>query len=313
MCGISGIFNFNNQSVDNNQLLMMNQLIHHRGPDGNGVFTEANIGLGNTRLAIIDLRHLADQPMFDFDERYVITYNGEIFNFVELRVELVKKGYKFKTNSDTEVILNSYREYGEDCLQKLNGMWAFAIWDRKEKSLFCSRDRYGIKPFYYFKDYEKFIFGSEIKQILSCGVSKEVNDNIIYDFLVFNFLDHTEETFFKNIFKLPAGCKISLKNNEFIVSRWYNLPLEVNDGLNTDTLYKNFYDLIYDSVKIRLRSDVEVGSCLSGGIDSSSIVCLMHNILNDEGKTHMQKTYTACYDEPMIDERKFVEEVIKQT
>jgi asparagine synthase (glutamine-hydrolysing) len=313
MCGISGILNFNNKPVEKEQLLEMNRLIHHRGPDGSGIFIEDNVGLGNNRLAIIDLREISNQPMFDFDERYVITYNGEIFNYIEIRSELLKKGHKFKTNSDTEVILNSYKEYGEDCLHKLNGMWAFAIWDRKEKTLFCSRDRYGIKPFYYYRDNERLLFGSEIKQLLQEGVSRELNDDTIYDYLVFNFTDHTDRTFFKSISKLPAGFKISVSRSGFKVSRWYELSEKISDKGNTNELTEELYGLLYDSVRIRLRSDVEVGSCLSGGLDSSSIVCIMHSILKNENKSNIQKTYTACYDNAELDERKYVDEVIKQT
>lgn len=313
MCGISGIFNVDGKPVHASQIESMNNLITHRGPDGHGIYTEGNLGIGSTRLAIIDLRDIANQPMTDSDGRYVIVYNGEIFNYVELRNELLKKNYRFNNNSDTEVILNCYKEYGEDCLHKLNGMWAFAIWDKKEKSLFCSRDRYGIKPFYYYKDPNRFIFSSEIKPVLDCGIDKSVNDDIIYDYLVFNFIDHTEETFFKNIQKLPAGWKLKVSANEFKVSQWYELPPGRIGERNFKTLHQDFYNLIYDSVRIRLRSDVEVGSCLSGGLDSSTIVCLMHDILHNEGKAEIQKTYTACYDDPEIDERKYVEEVIRQT
>ena len=271
MCGISGIFNTDKKPVHASQIESMNNLINHRGPDGNGVYVEGNLGIGSTRLAIIDLREIANQPMSDTDGRYVIVYNGEIFNYVELRNELLKKGYRFNNNSDTEVILNSYKEYGEDCLHKLNGMWAFAIWDKREKSLFCSRDRYGIKPFYYYKDKSRFVFGSEIKQILDLGVDKTVNDEIIYDYLVFNFIDHTEQTFFKNVQKLPAGWKLKVSAKEFKLSKWYELPQGKLEGGNLKTLYRDFYNLVYDSVRIRLRSDVEVGSCLSGGLDSSCV------------------------------------------
>lgn len=312
MCGISGIFNFNGAPVKSELLSEMNRIIHHRGPDGDGIYTEANMGIGSTRLAIIDLREISNMPLYDTEDRYVIVFNGEVFNYVEIRKELLQKGYKFNTDSDTEVVLNSYKEWGEDCLHKFNGMWAFAIWDKKEKTLFCSRDRYGIKPFYYYKDSEKLIFASEIKQILACNIDKTVNDETIYDYLVFNFIDHTENTFFKHVTKLQAGHKLTIKNNKMSVSRWYNLP---QDAIMTDTknLYHDFYNLLYDSIRLRLRSDVEVGSCLSGGLDSSAIVCIMHEILHNEGKPEIQKTFTACYDDPLIDERPFVEEVVKQT
>ena len=312
MCGISGIFNFNGAPVNEAELREMNRVIHHRGPDGDGVYIENNVGIGSTRLAIIDLREIANMPIYDTENRYVIVYNGEIFNYVELRNELLNKGYKFKTGSDTEVVLNAYKEWGEDCLHRLNGMWAFAIWDKQEKTLFCSRDRYGIKPLYFYKDDKKLIFGSEIKQILSCSVDKTVNDETVYDYLVFHFIDHTENTFFKNITKVQAGHKFTIKNNEFKLSRWYNLP-EVNYITDEKNMYGDLYDLLYDSVRLRLRSDVEVGSCLSGGLDSSAIVCIMHEILHNEGKPEIQKTFTACYDDPLIDERPYVEEVIKQT
>ncbi len=312
MCGISGIFNFDGAPVDDNRLRAMNNIIHHRGPDGQGVFTEGNVGIGSTRLAIIDLREISNMPIYDAKKRFVIVFNGEVYNYIEVRKELIQKGHKFQTDSDTEVVLNAYMEWGEDCLHKFRGMWAFAIWDKQERTLFCSRDRFGIKPLYYYKDDNRLIFGSEIKQILDCGVDKSVNDETIYDYLVFHFIDHTENTFYKNITKLQAGHKFTLKNGQFKVSRWYNIP-ENNVLQDTRNLYSDFYDLLYESVNLHLRSDVEVGSCLSGGLDSTAIVCIMHEILHNEGKPEIQKTYTAAYDDPLIDERPFVEEVIKQT
>lgn len=312
MCGISGIFNFSGAPVSEAELRKMNSIIHHRGPDGDGVYIEGNVGIGSTRLAIIDLREIANMPIYDSENRYVIVYNGEIFNYIEVRKELLARGHKFHTDSDTEVILNAYKEWGEDCLHRLNGMWAFAIWDKQEKTLFCSRDRYGIKPLYFYRDKDRLVFGSEIKQLLSCGIDKTVNDETVYDYLVFHFIDHTENTFYKNVTKVQAGHKFTVKNNEFKLSRWYNLP-ESGKMEDTKNLYSDFYDLLYDSVRLRLRSDVEVGSCLSGGLDSSAIVCIMHEILHNEGKPEIQKTYTACFDDPLIDERPFVEEVIKQT
>lgn len=312
MCGISGIFNFNGTPVKEQELFSMNEAIRHRGPDGNGQFTENNVGIASNRLAILDLREIANMPLYDKEGRYVIVFNGEIYNYIEVREELIKKGHVFHTGGDTEVVMNAYKEYGEDCLHKLNGMWAFAIWDKHEKTLFCSRDRFGIKPFYYYRDKERVVFASEIKQILRCGVNKSVNDEIIYDYLVFNFIDHTENTFYKYINKLQAGHKLTIKNGEMKVVRWYHLPTD-NIISDTKSLYSDFYNLFYDSVRLHLRSDVEVGSCLSGGLDSSAIVCVMHDLLKLVGKEDIQKTYTAVYDDPLIDERPYVEEVIKQT
>lgn len=312
MCGISGIYNFNGADVDEAVLKDMNRIIHHRGPDGEGTYVDKNAGIGSTRLAIIDLREIANMPLYDTQNRYVIVFNGEIFNYIEVRKELLQKGHKFTTDSDTEVVLNAYKHWGEDCLHKLNGMWAFAIWDKRERSMFCSRDRFGVKPFYYYMDSDRLIFASEIKQILARGVDKTVNDEIIYDYLIFNFIDHTENTFYSKITKLQAGHKFTIKDNKFKVSRWYNLP-EENKMTDTNNLYSDFYNLLYDSVRLRLRSDVEVGSCLSGGLDSSAIVCIMHDILHNEGKPEVQKTYTACFEDRSIDERPYVEEVVKQT
>jgi asparagine synthase (glutamine-hydrolysing) len=312
MCGISGIFNFNGEQVNEQELYKMNEAIRHRGPDGNGQFIDGNAGIASNRLAIIDLREIANMPIHDVENRYVIVFNGEIFNYIEVREVLLKKGHKFNTASDTEVVLNSYKEWGEDCLHRLNGMWNFAIWDKQEKTMFCSVDRYGIKQLYYYKDKDRLIFGSEIKQLLTCGIDKSVNDEIIYDYLIFHFIDHTEQTFFKHINKLNAGCKLTIKNGEMKISRWYDLSPD-NTMTDTKNLYDDFYNLLYDSVRLRLRSDVEVGSCLSGGLDSSAIVCIMHDILHAEGKAEMQKTFTAAFDIPEIDERPFVEEVVKQT
>lgn len=312
MCGISGIFNFDGAPVKEQELFDMNEAIRHRGPDGNGQFVEGNVGIASNRLAILDLREIANMPLYDKEGRYVIVFNGEIYNYIEVREELIKKGHVFQTGGDTEVVMEAYKEYGEDCLHKLNGMWAFAIWDKQEKTLFCSRDRFGIKPFYYYRDKNRAVFASEIKQILRCGVDKSVNDEIIYDYLVFNFIDHTENTFYRHINKLQAGHKLTIKNGKMNVSRWYNLPAD-NIMSDTKSLYNDFYNLFYDSVRLHLRSDVEVGSCLSGGLDSSAIVCIMHDILKMEGKADIQKTYTAVYDDPLIDERPYVEEVIKQT
>lgn len=170
-------------------------MIHHRGPDGQGMFTEGNVGIGSTRLAIIDPREISNMPIYDAKKIRTVL-NGEFRTILKYEKSLYKKD-TFHTDSDTEVVLNAYMEWGEERRHKFRGMWAFGFWDKQEKTLFCSRDRFGIKPLYYYIDDNLRIFGSEIKQILDCGVDKSVNEETIYDYLVFHFIDHTENTFFK--------------------------------------------------------------------------------------------------------------------
>lgn len=275
MCGIAGIVNLDKSEVSSNLLKKMTDLVKHRGPDGEGCFTIDNIGLGHRRLSIIDLTELGMQPMHYLD-RYSIVFNGEIYNYLEIREELIKLGYKFKSKSDTEVILASYNNWGEKCVTYFNGMWAFALYDREEKKLFCSRDRFGVKPFYYTLNNNKFLFGSEIKQILKCSeISPIANSQIVSQYLVNNFSDHTNETFFQNINKLPPSHNLvfDLRTNEFQINRYYSLEKKSEyENISLNEAKEGFESLFQSSVNLRLRSDVKVGSCLSGGLDSSSIV-----------------------------------------
>ncbi len=198
MCGICGIINFDKTPVRSESLKLMMYKMKHRGPDDEGIFIDGNLGLGFVRLSIIDLSSAGHQPMFSDDNRYVIIYNGEIFNYLELKTTLEQSGYRFKTKTDTEVLLNAYRAWGKDMLDRLNGMWAFVIYDRKKKILFGARDRYGIKPFYYFNDGNRLIFASEIPSILSILDQKpSPNHAAIFDYLAFNRTDQTEDTFFE--------------------------------------------------------------------------------------------------------------------
>ena len=286
MCGICGIIKFNKKAVQEEEIARIMRRMKHRGPDDEGIFIEDNIGLGFVRLSIIDLSILGHQPMFSFDGRYVIIYNGETYNYKELRKELSAKGYNFRSNTDTEIVLYSFIEWGQDCLNKFNGMWAFAIYDRVLKKLFCSRDRYGIKPFYYYMDNDQFIFASEIPSILSVLNKKpSANNQVIYDYLVFNRTDQTEQTFFDGIKKLQHGCSISfdIKGQSKLVEvqKWYDLKSRLSDteGFSSPEEYR---ELFSSAVGLRLRSDVPVGVCLSGGLDSSSIVSAL---LKDYNKT----------------------------
>lgn len=305
MCGICGVINLDNTPVEQSVIRTMMDSMKHRGPDDEGDFYEGNLGLGFVRLSILDLTRAGNQPMITYDGRYVIVYNGEIFNYIELRDDLIKKGYRFRTRSDTEVLLASFTEWGEKCLDRLNGMWAFAIYDRVNKSLFASRDRYGIKPFYYYCDDQSIIFSSEINSILTVLKSKpEINEQAVFDFLVFNRTDHNETTFFRGIKKLTHGSVAWIKDQSLTVKRWYELENAVSDARGFHSP-EEFLSLLTDSVGLRLRSDVPVGVCLSGGIDSSSIV----SILTGRFNLSEINTFSAIYDKGQRgDESEFIRE-----
>lgn len=320
MCGIAGIINKNEKNIEKKDLERMVKIMKYRGPDDEGYFIENNIGLGHCRLSIIDLSQAGHQPMTNENNNLHITYNGEIYNYLELKNELKKFGHKFKSNSDTEVILHAYEQWGEKCLDKFNGAWAFAIWNRRKKELFCSRDRLGIKPFYYFSNKKIFTFSSEIKSLLELNIKRKPNETLIYDFLKFGLLDHTNETFFKDIKKLPPASYLKIKSNGeiFIKNYWdFNISDKINgNGRFFQKINYNFLNLFIDSIKLRLRSDVSIGSCLSGGLDSSSIVCVVNNLLKKQNIPNIgkiQKTFSSCFKIKRFDERKYIEEVIKKT
>jgi asparagine synthase (glutamine-hydrolysing) len=284
MCGISGIVNFNNSKIDLDALKKMTYLLKHRGPNAEGFHSIGNIGLGHTRLSVLDLSELGNQPMHYLD-RYTIVFNGEIYNYIELREQLKKMGHQFISKSDTEVILASYHQWGEKCVQYFNGMWAFAIHDRLEKNIFCSRDRFGVKPFYYTAQKNNFIFSSEIKPLLTFNdISIKPNNSIVLQYLICNTTDHSNDTFFENIQKLPPSHNLifDLNTNKFEIKRYYTITK--NDALekiNLEDAVVIFKSLFEDSIQLRLRSDIKVGSCLSGGLDSSSIVSLASNHYNN--------------------------------
>ena len=274
MCGISGIINKDNSKVSKEEIKKINDLIIHRGPDDEGYYFGENFAFGHRRLAILDLSDLGHQPM-EYKGKYgeyVITYNGEIYNYIELKNELIKEGYQFKSNTDTEVILASYDKWGEDCVNRFNGMWAFAIYDKKRGIIFCSRDRFGIKPFYYTEVGEKFVFGSEIKQLLEFNDERFVNKKILIDYIVTGFQDHTNETLFKDIYKLEQSHNLiyNLKNNTYEVKKYYSIKFYEN-SMNLKGSIQCYEKELEKAIDIRLRSDVKVGTCLSGGLDSSSI------------------------------------------
>ncbi len=302
MCGISGIINFDKTSVKEEEVRMMMQQMKHRGPDDEGVYIKNNIGLGFVRLSILDLSKAGHQPMFSNDGNYVIIFNGEVYNYIEIREQLKHK-YEFKTGTDTEVILAAYQEWGEACLDKFNGMFAFVIFDTITTEIFGARDRFGIKPFYYYLDENKLIFASEIKSLLPLLEKKVANDKIIYDYLLFNRTDHTDKTFFKDIKKLKHGSWLKIKDDKFTTKRWYNLSDKI--GQTNYISPQQYRELFKDSLKLRLRADVPVGVSLSGGIDSS---CIVTSLINDF-KLHHLNTFSAVFGKDEVtDESEFIDE-----
>lgn len=308
MCGICGIINLSGQSVSERHLQSMMQAMKHRGPDDEGIFSEENVIFGFVRLSIIDLSADGHQPMLSSDGRYVMVFNGEIYNYIELRKELEDTGIIFKTRTDSEVLLNAYIHWGDKCLHRFNGMWAFIIYDRIEKKIFASRDRYGVKPFYYTIDQNRLIFGSEIPVILAAlGRKPAPNYQAIFDFLVFNRTDQTEDTFFAGIKKLQHGSKLSIENlslsaAEVTISKWYILPQNLKSPFQSPEEYRSLFS---SAVGLRLRSDVPVGVCLSGGLDSSSIVS---TLMKDHDKKDLN-TFSAVYRKDQFgDESKFIHE-----
>lgn len=349
MCGITGVINLK-QKVDKDLFVKMNNIIKHRGPDDEGytlispnkivkaygedsanaiknkyiniqeVEEKFPIIFGHRRLSIIDLSENGHQPMSDETDGIQITYNGEVYNYIELREELKKKGYKFHTNCDTEVIISSYKEWGEDCVSHFNGMWAFAIFDKEKSKIFCSRDRFGVKPFYYYYNGDKLIFASEAKQIIEdSSVERIANDAVIYNFLFYGNNDYNEDTFFKNIYALPASYNmiidLDFENKKINIEKKRYYDFERKEIINNeDKAVKDFKENFKRSIEYRLRSDITVGSCLSGGLDSSSVVTQACLNLKPEGKNKNFQTFTSCYDEnPEIDERYYSKKVVKKS
>ena len=307
MCGIVGKINFNNINIniEERTLTKMMKKIKHRGPDDEGVFIENGVGLGFVRLSILDLSTAGHQPMISDDNRYVLIFNGEVYNYIELREELKKKGYEFKGGSDTEVVLKSYQEWGKSCLDKFNGMWAFVIYDKETKEVFGARDRFGIKPFYYYRDDNTFIFASEIKAIRVAVDKLSINDQAVFDYLSFNRTDYGERTFYNEIYKIPHGhCFTINVDGEFMLDKWYDLEKYCNK--KEQITPQEYEELLTSSVKLRMRSDVPVGVCLSGGLDSSAIV----SIVSKKLKIDDIYTFSAIYDKGQKgDESEFIEEL----
>ncbi len=359
MCGIFGVWN-RHKSVSPASVHRAATLLHHRGPDDEGYLffdTDAgdhtlaggydtpkavysspyaysprknvekipeesgyNLAFAHRRLSIIDLSPSGHQPMCNEDGTIWIIYNGEIYNFHDLRDQLKALGHRFVSQTDTEVILHAYEEWGVEALPRFNGMWAFCILDMGNRKLFCARDRFGVKPFHYYVDEKRFIFSSEIKALLKTGIPRKPNDGRLYDFLASSIVDHTSETFFEGVKRLNGGeyLHVDMASGGLTAGRYWDLDLSRKDhGISHEELTERFYHLLQDSVRLRLISDVPVGTCLSGGLDSSTIVCLVDKLMREEGTkipgTDIQKTFSARYEDSRHDEGAFINEVVKKT
>lgn len=282
MCGFTGFISKKNKKEK--IIKEMNDTIIHRGPDDEGYYVDSDIALGFRRLSIIDLKG-GEQPIYNENKDLVINFNGEIYNFLELKEELIKCGHKFKSKTDTEVIIHGYEEYGYDVVKKLRGMFSFVIWDIKNKKLFGARDPFGIKPFYYYKKDDKFIFGSEIKSFIKCpDFEKKLNKKILKNYLVFQY-SPLEETFFENTYKLMPGYYFVYENGNFEKTKYFEIEYK-NDNNNIDEIVDGINNIMKDSIEHHKISDVEVGSFLSSGVDSSYIV----------SNANVNRTYTVGFE-----------------
>ena len=297
MCGFVGYISKHKKKEET--IKKMNDTIIHRGPDDEGYYIDDNIAMGFRRLSIIDLSH-GSQPMYNEDKSMVITFNGEIYNFKELKEDLIKKGHKFSNNSDTEVIIHGYEEYKEEIVKKLRGMFAFVIWDKNNKELFGARDYFGIKPFYYYNDNNTFIYGSEIKSFIpNPSFKKEMNKEALKTYLTFQY-SALDETFFKGVYRLKPGHYFKYKDHKLTIDSFFEYSYEENNK-KLEEITNDINNEVSKSVEYHKISDVKVGAFLSGGVDSSYIVSLLKP----------DTTYSVGFDFDGFDETKDAENLSK--
>ena len=318
MCGIAGIILQTPDTAAQVNLKKMTDVLRHRGPDGEGHWSNAEhtVHLGHRRLSVIDLSDRAAQPM-NFLNRYQIVYNGEIYNYPEIRSFLQNKGYRFSTKSDTEVILAAYDYWKEKCLQQFDGMFAFTIWDEKTEKLFAARDRFGEKPLYYYEDPGNFIFASEMKALWAIGLEKKTDSKMLLNYITLGHVQNCSEkghTFFEDIYSLPPGHYLTYepkKNQASSMTRYWSLNKEMKIDIQAPDAIEKFTELFTQSVKRRMRSDVALGTSLSGGLDSASIAYTINHLKKEKGsdKDNLLQTFSAVFPSFENDESKYIESV----
>ncbi|MDG1729353.1 MAG: asparagine synthase (glutamine-hydrolyzing) [Algibacter sp.] len=308
MCGIVGIIGKKaNASVLNKMLSTQ----HHRGPDFTGKCLKKDVALGHNRLSIIDPRPSSNQPFFSKDKRYILIFNGEIYNYIELKSKL-NSGYDFSTNSDTEVLLAAYIKWGKACLSQLNGMFSFVIWDTRSSSLFAARDRFGVKPFYYTLKEDSFYFASEIKTLFSAGILKKTNNKVWANYFAFGSYGMPNESFWEGVLQLPGGHSLTYNDGEISIEKWYFFEEEIKKyetQLPFEEAKFTYKQLLEDSINIRFRTDVPLGFNVSGGVDSSMLLALVNK--NEKGKDI--NAYTFYTDNSDYDELPWVEALMNNT
>ncbi|MCY4011090.1 MAG: asparagine synthase (glutamine-hydrolyzing) [Gammaproteobacteria bacterium] len=300
MCGVVAILDSRGKPASPVEIGRVLETIRHRGPDGTGTWCEVDgVGLGHVRLAVIDLSRDSDQPFVSNDGSLVITYNGEIFNYLELRTELAGLGHTFRTRSDTEVLLAAYAEWGHDVCSHLNGMWAFAIYDVRKRELFCSRDRFGIKPLYYASVGERLLLASEVKALLAAEPTlAQLEPSAVSKLMRASLSGHVPEHFCRGVRRLPAAHNMVAKpGGEPVFTRYWDYPASIDRGVTFEAACEQFRALLVDAVRLRMRSDVPVGTTLSSGMDSSSLVCLLRTFYDGE-----HQAFTAKFADSEDDE-----------
>jgi asparagine synthase (glutamine-hydrolysing) len=315
MCGLCGIVAFD-RPPEAELARAMSDVLAHRGPDGEGSFSSApGVAFGHRRLAIIDLSDAGIQPFASDDGGLQLMHNGEVYNYRELRGELETRGHSFRTATDTEVVLRAYEEWGDRCVERFNGMWAIALWDGRRERLFCSRDRFGVKPFYFRHAEGRFVFASELKAFrVDSTVELRPNLVAVRDYIEQGALDHRDATFFEGIGKLPPAHSLVFDRDGLRTTRYWSLEPRDAPADPVATVR----ELFIDSVRLRLRSDVPIGTCLSGGVDSSAIACTVDHLLATEAENarpigDRQRTFTAYFADDGYDERPFAREVVGRT
>lgn len=328
MCGISGVYCYENALDKAENLIKMHSALWHRGPDDDGFLfyrRDANrlivdeippadeafeIALAHRRLSIIDLSSAGHQPMRNEDGSLWLVYNGEIFNYIELRAELIALGHTFASQTDSEVILHAYEQWGKECLNRFNGMWAFALLDVRDNSLFCARDRFGIKPFYYAESGDRFYFASELKALLAVpSISTELSDRKVYRYLMWGVVDDDEQTLINSIKRIRPGYSLLVSNSGIREQRYYELKTKVYPVAHSEKENEEKFRELFDSaVQLRLRSDVPIGTCLSGGLDSSLILATIRKLL---GPQQELSTFSAIFEGEAVDESKYARIMIE--